>query len=545
LAATLLAGLGRAAAADDAAEWLIEDRAGVLHLRLAHAERGRPDGGVLVVDPNRRVVTWEGIPGELGCPRKLEAPFARIRAARDEPEGVLRLEVKGEPRGRWVFVPLPHAAWLTSASSRAFQGFGPELRDSLVGPDGFPMPAGGSAAFGGVQLRPDIVPADVASDVRLAVERVRRGLGRTALPSVEVYETLHGRPVEVGIAELLATPGAFEGRAVRVRGAAAPLPRGGGLELADGDVRLRVVPQPEIAGLVRAGAREWNGQEVEVAGVLRRVPGPADGPTHEVAFWECQGPDRTDPADDARTITIRDLVERATELAGQTVRVVGKFRGRNLFHDLEEPGPGGAWVLKSGHHAAWIVGRGPSGRGFRLDTHLVRDTTRWLEVVGRVESKDGVTVLRARAVALSAPAAFVWNGPRLRTGPRPEVVFTLPLADEELPVSGARVLVQFSAYMDEESFEGRVQLWYGGEGVGRELTRLRWTYDDVRRVLVLDPGEPLRAGAVIEVLLLPGILDVHAAPLEPPPGSGPGDPARVLRWRVSPGPLAESDPGRP
>ena len=64
-----------------------------------------------------------------------------------------------------------------------------------------------------------------------------------------------------------------------------------------------------------------------------------------------------------------------------------------------------------------------------------------------------------------------------------------------------------------------------------------------RRVLILDPGEPLRAGAVIEVLLLPGILDVHAAPLEPPAGAGPGEPARVLRWRVSPGPVAESGPG--
>jgi hypothetical protein len=543
LVAAFLAVGAPASRADDAADWLVEDRARVLHLRLAHAERPRPDGGVLVVDPNRRVVTWEGIPGDLGCRQKLEVPFARIRAVRDEPEGVLRLEVKGEPRDRWVFVPLPHAAWLTRASSRAFQGFGPELRDSFVGPDGFPMPASGAALFGGVQLRPDIVPVDVLSDVRLAVEHVRQGLGRTALPSVEVYETLHGRPVEVAIAELVSTPGAFEGRAVRVRGVATSLPRDRGLELADGDARLHVVPQPEIAALVRAGAREWGGQEVEVAGVVRAVPGSADGPTHEVAFWEYQGPDRTDaPGDDARTVRIRDLVERSAELAGQTVRVVGKFRGRNLFHDLEEPGPGGAWVLKSGRHAAWIVGHGPSGRGFRLDPHLVRDATRWLEVVGRVESKDGLTVLRARAVALSAPASFVWSGPRLRTGPRPDVVFTLPLADEELPVSGARLLVQFSAYMDEESFEGHVQLRYGGEGAGQELERLRWSYDDVRRVLVLDPGEPLRAGAEVEVRLLPGILDVHATPLEPLAGAGPGDPARVLRWRVSPGPAAEAEP---
>jgi len=544
VASALLAAVARADPAGPPADWLIEDRAGVLRLRLAHAERPRPDGGVLVVDPNRRLVTWEGVPGEVGCRKKLEAPFARIRAVRDEPEGVVRVEVKGEPRDRWVFVPLPHATWLARASSRAFQGFGPELRDSFVGPDGFPMPVGGSAQFGGVQLRPDIVPAEVSSDVRLAVERVRRSLGRTALPSVAVYEALHGRPTEVGIAEIVATPGAFEGRAVRVRGVAASLPRGRGLELTDGDARLRAVPQPELAALVRAAAREWSGQEVEVAGVVRGGPGSVDGPTPEVGFWEYQGPDRAaTPADDARTVTIRDLAERPAELAGQTVRLVGKFRGRNLFHDLKEPGPGGAWVVKSGRHAAWIVGHRPEGRGFRLDPFLVRDTTRWVEVVGQVETRDGVTFLRAKAVALSAPAAFVWNGPRLRTDPRPEVVFTLPLADEDVPSSGAHLLVQFSAYMDEESFEGRVRLRYGSGGP--ELGRVRWSYDDVRRVLVVDPGEPLRAGTEVEMLLMPGIADVFAAPLEPPTGAAPGDPARVLRWRVSSAASADASPAVP
>jgi hypothetical protein len=171
------------------------------------------------------------------------------------------------------------------------------------------------------------------------------------------------------------------------------------------------------------------------------------------------------------------------------------------------------------------------------------DTTRWLEVVGRVETKDGRTVLRARAVALTAPATFVWSGTRLRTGSRPEVVFTLPLTDEDVPESGARLLVQFSAYMDEESFEGRVRLRYGGEGPGRELRHVRWSYDDVRRVLILDPGERLRPGAVIELALLPGVLDVHAALLEPPPDAAPGEPARVPPRPGSPGPTAEAGPG--
>jgi len=529
-----------AAAAPPSVDWMVEDRAGVLQLRLAHAEPGRrPDGGVLRVDPNRRVVTWQGVEGEVGCRRTLEAPFARIRAIRDEPQGVLRLELQGEPRDRWVFVPLPHAAWLARAASRIVQGLSPDVRDSLVGPDGFAMPVGGSAAFAGAQTRDDIVPGDVAAAVGLAVERVRASLGRPALPAVAVFEALHGRPVEAGLDELLGKAGLFEGRAVRVRGTAEPLPNGRGIDLADGQARVRAVPQPEVAAVADTAMREWKGREVEVAGVLRRAPPGAGGPSHEIAFWEYTGPDEPPGANEVRAARLRELVERPGDFAGRTVRVVGKFRGRNLSHDLPDAGPRGGWVIKSGRHALWVTGHSPSGRGFRLDPDLERDTTRWVEVTGRVEEHAGLAVLRARDVALAAPAAFVWVGPRLRTDPRPEVVFTLPLRDEEVAPSDARLLVQFSSYMDEESFEDRVRLRYAG---GEELRRARWTYDDVRRVLVVDPGEALRGGATVELSLLPGIADVYAAPLEPPPGSPPEGPARVLRWRVGGSAAAKAMP---
>lgn len=534
LAITLADGAAAAATGQDAtSEWLLEPREGVVRLRLAHHERGRPDGGELLVDANRRVLIWAGVPGELGCRQKLEAPFDSVRAVRDEPEGLIRLEIKGQPRGKWVFVPLPHAAWLGQVRSPLTTGIASGIQETLAGPDGQTLPAGGAARFAGPQMREDRVPGDVTADVRLGVERIRNALGRRPVPSVELYEALNGKPVEISIPELLAAPDLFVGRAVRVRGVAEPLPQGRGLRLSEDGSELVAVPQREIEATVQSLLRDWRGQEVEVAGVLRRGPvGPAGALAPEVGFWEYLGPDRLQAATaEASTAAIRDLLERPAEFAGRTVRVVGKFRGSNLEHELPEPGPRSAWVIKSGRHAIWVTGHKPAGRGFALRPDSAQDTDKWLEVVGRVETWKGVGLLRAKAVALAAPASSIIRGPRLRTSEKPEVVFTLPLVGDEPVAPDTIFLVQFSTYMDEDTFENRVRLRYADRPES-ELRGVRWRYDEVRRTLVVYPGAPLRPGAGVELLLLPGIADAWAANLLPAVDGTPGGALRVLRWQV-------------
>jgi hypothetical protein len=92
---------------------------------------------------------------------------------------------------------------------------------------------------------------------------------------------------------------------------------------------------------------------------------------------------------------------------GHSVRVVGQFRGANLFRDLPElPGrDADAFVLKDGDTAIWVIGKAPAGRGFRLDPRLMGDTRFWLEVEGRLEPCAGQSCLRARRVRLAARPA--------------------------------------------------------------------------------------------------------------------------------------------
>src|SRR5437870_3802730 len=111
-------------------------RDGAVELALAHREPDHLDGGILTVDPRRRVVMWQGIAGELGCPTKVEASFDDVRSVSvGEPGFVLEFRKGKGPR--LLFIPRPHAQWLlkertvrtSQLSQLALQGI------ELNGPD--------------------------------------------------------------------------------------------------------------------------------------------------------------------------------------------------------------------------------------------------------------------------------------------------------------------------------------------------------------------------------------------------------------------------
>ena len=99
--------------------------------------------------------------------------------------------------------------------------------------------------------------------------------------------------------------------------------------------------------------------------------------------------------------------------------------------------------------------------------------------------------------------------------------------------------VQFSNDMEESSFKDRVVFRYAGrpQPGDNALDAKRVSYDLGRKTLTVDPGDLLRPGRVVELLLLPGIVDLDGLPLETRPGRNPGVATDVLRYMVAGGGL--------
>jgi len=535
--ATLTVTGARAGAEDGARPDWISDHAGTLELKLAHQESNGPDGGILRVDPTRRVVLWEGIPGELGCKLNVEASFDDVKAVRARTEGGFAVELRREKAPKLVFMPLPDAPWF-GKSSKVVQNQLAQLMRSvpLAGPDGKAMPLNGETAFGGAQIKHVDLPPEVMADVSMAVTLIRGALGRAPSPSGVLQEALYGRPLDVSVQEILETPVNYAGRTVRLRGRIQRIrEKPAAYRLLDGEDAIPITPLADVAAIVSADVRSEE-EEVEITGVLRS-PHTTESPLPpviEVAFWEYERPGAapTHPLEPNPLMTLEDLVTHPGTVDGQVIRVVGKFRGRNLHFDLPPKGLGSGWVIKAGKYAVEVRGKKPSGPGFKLDQDSMSDTVNWVEVRGRPETHDGVTVLHALKVAPVAPpsAAGVSSPRRLRgVAGRPTVVFALPLDGERGIAADSRLVVQFSAYMDEDSFHGHVRLRYAD---AEDLPRMSWRYDDGRRALIIDPGEPLRPGGVLELLLLPGIVDVDGSALAPRASSTAEGGAELLRYVV-------------
>jgi hypothetical protein len=366
------------------------------------------------------------------------------------------------------------------------------------------------------------------------------------------YEQMYGRPVDVSISDISMNPEQYQRRAVRTRGRL-DLPvdnmRSGVWMLRDGGgmgSSVLVVPMPEAGNAWDANVRTWVGQTIEITGVVERLGTGRPAGTEAnavIRFWSFTGPEEKAPkdaADKAAPTTLELLVSRPGSRDDQLVKVVGKFRGKNLYGDLASrtqlrPGD---WVIKNDVYAVWVTGRKPKGRGWELDPDMKKDTDHWIEVVGKPTTRAGVTYIHAVDVRMTTPPSETAKvAPPSPPPPPPRVapvvVFALPLDGEAVVAASSRFTVQFSKDMDVDSFKGRVVLSYAPLQPGdRAFDHLTLSYDGGLRALTVDPGDQLREGRSVELRFLPGIVDVDGLELVPRSTAPTDGSVDVLRYFV-------------
>jgi hypothetical protein len=350
------------------------------------------------------------------------------------------------------------------------------------------------------------------------------------------YDQLYGEPVEVSVTDLAQNPEAYYERAVRTRGKLEML---AGVRQAYAmrdsfGATVRIIPVEEIRGHFETEAMAMMGRDVDLTGVVKEAgdagnPGmTGTGATRVVIlFWSYQGPPEKVTADvlkKAVVTSLESLVTSPGQRDGHLVRVVGKFRGSNLYGDLPSKSQRerGDWVIKDEAFAVWVTGKKPKGKGFDLDSSLKRDTGKWIEVIGKPTSRSGVTWIQAIQISLSGPPTATSQAlppppPPERPKVPPVIVFALPLDGDGEVSTDSRFTVQFSKDMEESSFKDRVVLRYAGPARpgDQPITNMRYMYDPGLRVLIVDPGMMLAEGRQLELLLLPGIVDSEGLSLVP------------------------------
>jgi hypothetical protein len=382
------------------------------------------------------------------------------------------------------------------------------------------------------------------------------GLAATADAQMNEYEGRYGPTIEVSVDSLLDMPEQYSGRAVRTRGQFEMIPSGRGQQYGLRGTfggYLYIYPRQEVIATFEQEARRWAGKEVEVQGSVDRGQDPeTNQPIVYIAIWAYLAPpdDKPMKRPDSPDTTLEDLVTRPEKYDGKTVNVRGQFRGENLFGDLPSSSPDRSsdWVIKDDLFAVWVTGKKPKGSGWSLDANLKRDTGKWLQIMGRVRVRSRVVTLEAIDVVLSKPPAVsvaaVKAEPTPPPPPRPRrppvVAFSLPLDGERELAPDTVFLIQFTRDMDEASLKDRVLLRYAGrpQPGDNSLDAVRMSYDGGLRTLRVDPGDLLRPGRIVELVLLPGIVDIDGVALETRPGIRAGSSIDVLRFQVVSGGLA-------
>lgn len=223
-------------------------------------------------------------------------------------------------------------------------------------------------------------------------------------------------------------------------------------------------------------------------------------------------------------VSVRSIAIEPWRYGGQTVTVIGNFRGRNLFADL--PGAPGKsphdFVLRGAEGAIWVTDLRPRGAGFDLDVNRRVDTNQWLEITGTVVHERGLVSLKATRLALAkqpkaedpidagAPPPVIPSAPVV-------VVFNSPSELETDVSPSARIRVQFSRGLNEASLEGNIRVSYAGQAAeaGAPGLPFKVVYDGANRAIQIAMAQPFEPNRTVRVELLEGIKGFDDAPVTP------------------------------
>ena len=224
-----------------------------------------------------------------------------------------------------------------------------------------------------------------------------------------------------------------------------------------------------------------------------------------------------------RTPTVSAIALAPERFADQTVKVIGRFKGRNLYGDLPQALAKGKWdfVIQSAEGALWVTGVRPRGKDFDLDPGKRVDTGRWVEVTGTVRQEGATTYLDATAIALAAapedtPVEVML--PDVPAAPAPEIIFTAPIVEDTDVDRSAPVRIQFSVDMDPKSIRDRVRVTYVGREGGPTPPpppTFTVTYVDATHAIEIKFAKPLEPFQQVKVELLEGIGTLDQQFLKP------------------------------
>jgi hypothetical protein len=221
--------------------------------------------------------------------------------------------------------------------------------------------------------------------------------------------------------------------------------------------------------------------------------------------------------------TIRAIALAPERYAEREVKVVGRFRGRNLYGDLPTPLNKSKWdfVLQSADATIWVSGMRPRGKDLDLDPGARVDTSRWIEVIGVVRTNGPVVWIEAsgiRAAAAPSEVRVDITVPERPREPPPAVVFSAPVADEVDVARTTAVRIQFSRDMDGPSIRNRIRVSYAAPPSGAApppVPAFTATYNEGARAIEIRFNQPLERFLTVKVELLEGITAYDGQPLPP------------------------------